>query len=68
LLAPPTVAGTLVRISHHGHTVTRLAVSGLFEPTGIAVGSGGTVHVSNYGDSTATAAHPGEILKITGLS
>jgi hypothetical protein len=31
-------------------------------------GSHGAVYVSNYGDSTATAAHPGEIVKITGLS
>ncbi|MFY9934433.1 MAG: ScyD/ScyE family protein [Streptosporangiaceae bacterium] len=68
LLAPPTVPGALVRISHHGHTVTTLPVSGLFQPTGVAVGSHGTVYVSNYGDSVATAAHPGEILAITGLS
>jgi hypothetical protein len=42
-------------------------VSGLFQPTGIAVGGNGAVYVSNYGGSTAKAAHPGEILKITGL-
>jgi hypothetical protein len=58
----------LVRISNHGHTVTKLPVAGLFQPTGLAVGSGGGIYVSNYGDSLATAAHPGEILKITGLS
>jgi hypothetical protein len=68
LLAPPTVPGALVRISHHGHTVTTLPVTGLFQPTGLAVAANGTVYVSNHGDSTATAAHPGEILKITGLS
>jgi hypothetical protein len=68
LLAPPTVPGALVRISGRGHTVTTLPVRGLFQPTGVAVGSGGTVYVSNYGDSTATAAHPGQVLKITGLS
>jgi hypothetical protein len=68
LLSPPTTPGALVRISHHGHTVTTLPVTGLFQPTGVAVGSRGTVYVSNYGSSTATAAHPGEILKITGLS
>jgi hypothetical protein len=67
LLAPPTVPGALVRISNHGHTVTRLPVAGLFQPTGLAVGSRGGIYVSNYGDSLATAAHPGEILKITGL-
>ena len=68
LLSPPTTPGALVRISHHGHTVTTLPVAGLFQPTGVAVGSHGTVYVSNYGSSTATAAHPGEILRITGLS
>ena len=68
LLAPPTTPGALVRISRGGHTVTTLPVTGLFQPTGVAVGSHGAVYVSNYGDSTATAAHPGEILKITGLS
>jgi hypothetical protein len=68
LLAPPTVPGALVRISNHGHTVTKLPVAGLFQPTGLAVGSRGGIYVSNYGDSLATAAHPGEILKITGLS
>jgi hypothetical protein len=68
LLAPPTVPGALVRISRDGHTVTTLPVSGLFQPTGIAVGSHGTVYVSNYGDNVATSAHPGQILKITGLS
>ena len=67
LLSPPTTPGALVRVSHHGHTVTTLPVSGLFQPTGVAVGSNGAVYVSNYGGSTATAAHPGEILKITGL-
>ena len=67
LLSPPTTPGALVRISHHGHTVTTLPVCGLFQPTGVAVGSNGAVYVSNYGGSTATATHPGEILKITGL-
>ncbi len=67
LLSPPTTPGALVRISHGGHTVTTLPVSGLFQPTGVAAASDGTVYVSNYGGSTATAAHPGEILKITGL-
>ena len=68
LLAPPTVPGALVRISRDGRTVTTLPVSGLFQPTGVAVGGHGTVYVSNYGDNVATAAHPGQILKITGLS
>jgi hypothetical protein len=68
LLSPPTTPGALVRISHHGRTVTTLPVSGLFQPTGVAVGGNGAVYVSNYGGSTATAAHPGEILKIAGLN
>jgi hypothetical protein len=61
LLSPPTTPGALVRISRNGHTVTTLPVAGLFQPTG-------AVYVSNFGSSTAKAAHPGEILKITGLS
>jgi hypothetical protein len=68
LLSPPTVPGALVRISGDGQTVTTLPVTGLFQPTGVAVSANGTVYVSNYGDSnTVTSTHPGEILKITGL-
>jgi hypothetical protein len=47
LLSPPTTPGALVRISHGGHTVTTLPVSGLFQPTGVAAASDGTVYVSN---------------------
>jgi hypothetical protein len=68
LLSPPTVPGALVRISNNGQTVTTLPVPGLYQPTGIAVSANGTVYVSNYGDSTTTSSHPGEIVKITGLS
>ena len=69
LLSPPTVPGALVRISNNGHTVTTLPVPGLYQPTGIAVSADGPVYVSNYGDSTTiTSSHPGEIVKITGLS
>jgi hypothetical protein len=68
LLAPPTVPGALVRISNNGQTVTKLPVPGLFQLTGLAVGPDGAVYVSNYGFNVATATHPGEILKITGLS
>jgi streptogramin lyase len=68
LLAPPTVPGALVRISNNGQTVTTLPVPGLYQPTGIAVSANGTVYVSNYGDSTTSSSHPGEIVKITGLS
>lgn len=67
LLSPPTTPGALVRISRNGHSVTTLPVTGLFQPTGVAAASDGTVYVSNFGGSTARAAHPGEILKITGL-
>jgi DNA-binding beta-propeller fold protein YncE len=69
LLAPPTVPGALVRISNNGRTMTTLPVPGLYQPTGLAVSANGTVYVSNYGDSrTITSSHPGEIVKITGLS
>ena len=69
LLAPPTVPGALVRISNNGRTVTTLPVPGLYQLTGLAVSDDGTVYVSNYGDSTTlTSSHPGEIVKITGLS
>ena len=68
LLSPPTVPGALVRISDDGQTVTTLPVPGLFQPTGLAVSRDGTVYVSNYGDSTTNSSHPGEIVKITGLS
>jgi hypothetical protein len=69
LLSPPTVPGAIVRISNNGQTVTTLPVPGLYQPTGIAVSCNGTVYVSNYGDSnTITSSHPGEIIKITGLS
>jgi hypothetical protein len=69
LLSPPTVPGALVRISNDGQTVTTLPVPDLFQPTGVAVSADGTVYVSNYGDSTpSTSSHPGEIVKITGLS
>jgi DNA-binding beta-propeller fold protein YncE len=58
----------MVRISDNGQTVTTLPVPGLYQPTGLAVSADGTVYVSNYGDSTTTSSHPGEIVKITGLS
>ena len=68
LLSPPTVPGALVRISNNGQTVTTLPVPGLYQPTGVAVSADGTVYVSDYGDSIVTSSHPGEIVRITGLS
>jgi hypothetical protein len=69
LLSPPTVPGALVRVSDNGRTVTTLPVTGLYQPTGVAVSADGTVYVSNYGDSnTVSSSQPGEIVKITGLS
>jgi hypothetical protein len=68
LLSPPTVHGALTRISRNGRTVKTLPIPGLYQPTGVAVSSNGTVYVSNYGDSSATGSgHPAEIVKITGL-
>ena len=67
LLAPSTDPGALVRISPNGRHITTLPVPGLYQPTGVAVGPGGAVYVSNYGYNLATNSHPGELLKITGL-
>ena len=56
------------RISPNGRTVKTLPILDLYQPTGIAVSSNGTVYVSNDGDSSATGSgHPAEIVKITGL-
>ena len=45
------------------------AVHDLYQPTGVAVSADGTIYVSIYGNSnTITSSHPGEIVKITGLS
>jgi sugar lactone lactonase YvrE len=68
LLSPPAVPGALVRISNNGQMVMTLPVPGLYQPTGIAMSADGTVYVSNYCDGTTTSSHPGEIVKITGLS
>jgi DNA-binding beta-propeller fold protein YncE len=58
-----------MRVSNNGRTVTTLPVTGLYQPTGVAVSADGTVYVSNYGDSnTVSSSQPGEIVKITGLS
>lgn len=67
LLSPPTVPGALVRTSANGKHVSVLPVSGLFDPTGVAVGRDGAVYVSNYGTNAGTAKKPGEVLQVTGL-
>jgi acetamidase/formamidase len=54
LLAPPTTPGALVRISSNGKHVTTLPVSGLFQPTGVALGS-------PFGISGPGAAGPGGV-------
>jgi hypothetical protein len=63
LLAPPTVPGALVRVDISTGTVTTLPVSGLSQPTGLAVDWRGDVFVSNNGNSAGT----GEVLRINGL-
>jgi len=34
----------------------------------VAVGPDGSIYVANYGTNAGNAKHPGEILRITGLS
>jgi len=63
LLAPPTTPGALVRVDLSTGAVTTLPVSGLSQPTGLAVDARGTVYVADHGNSTGT----GEVLRITGL-
>jgi hypothetical protein len=67
LLAAPKVPGALVRVSANGKKVTALPVSGLVEPTGVAVSPSGDIWVANNGTSSATAKPSGEVLEITGL-
>jgi hypothetical protein len=72
LLAPPTTPGALLRVTlrgSHAPVVDTLPVSGLFSPTGLAVGPGrqGAVYVANHGTSPGSATPSGEVLRITGL-
>jgi hypothetical protein len=67
LLSPPSVPGALLRISTNGKHVTRLPVSGLFDPTGVAVTHNGTIYVTNHGTSTRSSPKPGQVLEITGV-
>jgi hypothetical protein len=66
LLAPASTPGAIVRISANGKQVTKLPVTGLLQPTGIAVGAEGAIYVSNNGVSAGNASKPGEVLRITG--
>ncbi len=67
-LLSQAAGGALVEVSADGSTVTNVPVTGLVDPTGVAVASNGTVYVSNDGDSTAASSTPGEVLAISGLS
>jgi hypothetical protein len=61
-LAPPATPGALLRVSRTG-AVSTLPVTGLSEPTGLAVGPGGAVYVAVNGNSPGI----GEVLRITRL-
>jgi hypothetical protein len=62
-LAPDSTPGALVSISPAG-TVRTLPVSGLTQPTGLAIGPDGAVYVAINGNAGAGA---GKVVKITGL-
>lgn len=62
-LASAGSPGALARVDLSTGTVTTLPVSGLVQPTGLAVGCGDTVFMTNNGNTPGQ----GEILKITGL-
>jgi hypothetical protein len=63
LLGPPDSPGALLRVGRDG-AVSTLPVSGLSNPTGIAVALDGSVYVANKGNGPAGS---GEILKVGGL-
>lgn len=72
LLAPETTPGALLRVTFHrdgAPGVETLPVSGLFAPTGLAVGGRhhDAVYISNHGTSPGTATPSGEVLKVTHL-
>jgi hypothetical protein len=65
LLSPPTTPGALIRVSNnHSHSRTTLASDGLFQPTGVAVNSNGTIYVANHGESAGSATPSGDIVRI----
>jgi sugar lactone lactonase YvrE len=58
-------SGEIIRLDPYGRKTT-LVSSGLDFPTGIAVGSGDTVYLSEFGlDSARTDRHGGEVVRIT---
>jgi DNA-binding beta-propeller fold protein YncE len=55
----------LIRVSNnHSHSRTTLASDGLFQPTGVAVNSNGTIYVANHGESAGSATPSGDIVRI----
>lgn len=64
LFAPPSTPGAVVRVDLSTGTNTTLPISGLLNPTGLAVAPDGAVYVANGGNAGAGA---GEVLRITGL-
>lgn len=64
LLSPPTTPGALIRVD--GQQRTTLLSDGLHQPTGLAVGHGGDIYISNNGTSPGSANPSGEILRLTG--
>lgn len=56
-------SGAIIRVSGSGHRTTLLD-SGLSYPTGLAVGRGGVLYVTNDGVSSAGTGTSGEILEV----
>ncbi len=63
-LSSGSAPGALLRVSRTG-SVSTLPVTGLSQPTSVAVGPDGSVYVDINGDSSTAGS--GEVLKITGL-
>jgi glucose/arabinose dehydrogenase len=64
-LTHPHGSGELIRVGAD-QTRTVLLARELVSPTGLAVGSDGSIYISNYGSSPSTGPSPhGEILRLT---